>query len=213
MSVTVTFDESFRKQFVELLALRRDVRNFKSDPIPDGVVTELVSLTRTSPSVGYSQPWRFVRVDSAKRRAAVIASFERANADALASYEGERATSYARLKLAGLHEAPVHLAVFCDDATETGKGLGAKTMPETLAYSTTMAIYTLWLAARARGIGVGWVSILYPQEIERALDVPDGWRFIAYLCLGYPASYEKTPELLRAGWEKFDERSTHLTIR
>jgi len=213
VSVTVTFDESFRKQFVELLALRRDVRNFKSDPIPDGVVTELVSLTRTSPSVGYSQPWRFVRVDSAKRRAAVIASFERANADALASYEGERATSYARLKLAGLHEAPVHLAVFCDDATETGKGLGAKTMPETLAYSTTMAIYTLWLAARARGIGVGWVSILYPQEIERALDVPDGWRFIAYLCLGYPASYEKTPELLRAGWEKFDERSTHLTIR
>ncbi len=213
MTVPGVFGESFQRDLYTLFESRRDVRSFKSDPVPDAVVSELVGLTRLSPSVGFSQPWRFVRVDSAERRGVVMESFKRASADALASYEGERAALYARLKLAGFREAPVHLAAFCDDATDTGKGLGAKTMPETRAYSTTMAIYTLWLAARARGIGMGWVSILDPREVERALDVPEGWRFIAYLCLGYPATYENTPELLRAGWEDFDPRSTHLTIR
>ncbi len=213
MTVPDAFDESFQRDLYTLFESRRDVRSFTSDPVPDAVISELVALTRLSPSVGFSQPWRFVQVDSAERRGAVIESFKRANAEALASYEGERAALYARLKLAGFREAPVHLAVFCDDATDTGKGLGAKTMPETRAYSTTMAIYTLWLAARARGIGIGWVSILDPREVERALDVPEGWRFIAYLCVGYPATYENTPELLRAGWEDFDPRSTHLTIR
>jgi len=213
MSARGIFDESFQQQFIELLESRRDVRSFRSDPVPDDVVAELVALTRFSPSVGYSQPWRFVRVDAQARRDAVMESFERASAAARATYAGEDAALYARLKLAGFREAPVHLAAFCDDATDTGKGLGAKTMPETRAYSTTMAIYTLWLAARARGIGMGWVSILDPGEAKRALDVPEGWRFIAYLCLGYPATYEKTPELLRAGWDRFDARSTDLIIR
>ncbi len=213
MTVTGIFDSTFQQQLGELLEARRDVRSFKSDPIPDEVVAELVAMTRFSPSVGYSQPWRFVRVDSAQRREAVEASFKIASADALASYSGERAALYARLKLAGFRDAPVHLAVFSDNETETGKGLGSKTMPETLAYSTVMAIYTLWLAARARGIGLGWISILDPGTVERALDVPEGWRFIAYLCLGYPATYENTPELQRVGWEDFDARSTHLTVR
>lgn len=213
MNVREMFDESFLAEFLELLESRRDVRHFKADPIPDETIAQLVQLTRFSPSVGYSQPWRFVRVDSPERRAAVIASFHRANADALSSYEGERAALYARLKLSGLHEAPVHLAVFCDATTGTGKGLGAKTMPQTLDYSTTMAIYTLWLAARARGIGVGWVSILEPAAVQHALDVPHEWHLVAYLCVGYPATYEKTPELCRAGWEEFDARSIQLTLR
>ena len=152
-------------------------------------------------------------VESAARRAAVVASFERANADALASYEGERAATYARLKLSGLCEAPVHLAVFCDGETSTGSGLGARTMPETLAYSTAMAIYTFWLAARARGVGVGWVSILEPETVCGALDVPAHWRFVAYLCVGYPSETSVTPELKRVGWEDFDARSTDLIVR
>jgi 5,6-dimethylbenzimidazole synthase len=207
------FDESFQAEFLKLLELRRDVRHFKPDPIPDEAIAELVRLTRFSPSVGYSQPWRFVKVDSSERRRVVIASFQRANSAALASYEGERAMLYARLKLSGLQEAPVHLAVFCDTATETGKKLGALTMPQTLEYSAAMAIYTLWLAARARGIGVGWVSIVEPEVVERTLDVPEGWRLVAYLCVGYPASYEAEPELRREGWEDVDERSTRLVIR
>jgi 5,6-dimethylbenzimidazole synthase len=207
------FDQAFCAEFSELLESRRDVRHFKRDPIADAVIAELVETTRFSPSVGYSQPWRFVKVDSAQRRDAVIASFHRANAAALSSYEGERAQLYASLKLAGLHEAPVHLAVFCDETTPSGHGLGAKTMPETLHYSAVMAIYTLWLAARARGIGIGWISILEPDVVKSALDVPQSWHLIAYLCAGYPESYKKTPELRRAGWEDFDARSIRLTSR
>jgi 5,6-dimethylbenzimidazole synthase len=211
--VQKTFDAAFQARFLELLQLRRDVRHFTNEPIPEETVERLVAVTRYSPSVGYSQPWRFVKVDSQQRRDAVIASFNRANAAALASYEGERALLYARLKLSGLREAPIHLAVFSDSSTATGKGLGAKTMPEMLAYSTTMAIYTLWLAARAKGIGVGWVSILEPGVVKEVLDVPLEWHFVAYLCIGYPQAYEQTPELRRAGWEDFDARSIRLILR
>jgi 5,6-dimethylbenzimidazole synthase len=213
MSVRDVFGDAFVAEFAELLECRRDVRHFKPDPLESGVVEELVALTRLGPSVGYSQPWRFVNVASAERRAAIVASFERANADALASYEGERAAAYTQLKLSGLREAPVHLAVFCDGETPTGSGLGARTMPETLAYSTAMAIYTLWLAARARGIGVGWVSILEPDDVTGALDVPAQWRFVAYLCVGYPSDASAVPELKRLGWEDFDPRSTDLLQR
>ena len=107
----------------------------------------------------------------------------------------------------------MHLAVFCDGETPTGSGLGARTMPETLAYSTAMAIYTFWLAARARGIGVGWVSILEPDAVASALDIPAQWRFVAYLCVGYPSESSTVPELKRRGWEEYDARSTDLTQR
>lgn len=213
MNERSTFDAAFQAELAELLELRRDVRHFTREPLPPRAIEELVELTRFSPSVGYSQPWRFVKVEDPQRRAAVIASFQRANESALASYDGERAQLYAQLKLAGLQEAPEHLAVFCDAETQTGSELGAKTMPQTREYSASMAIYTLWLAARARGIGIGWVSILEPDVVSNALDVPPSWRFIAYLCLGYPATYERTPELQRAGWENFDPRSTTLIYR
>ena len=112
-----------------------------------------------------------------------------------------RAGAYAGLKLAGLAEAPCHLAVFTVADPDQGGGLGRQTMPETTAYSTVLAIHTLWLAARAAGLGLGWVSILDPAEVSRALDVPEAWRLVAYLCLGNPATEEATPELERAGWE------------
>ena len=207
------FDERFRAKLEELFAWRRDVRHFRSDPIDDVTIERLVRAASHSPSVGYSQPWRFVRVERPERRAAIAASFERANAKALAGYEGEDAARYAKLKLSGLHDAPVHLAVFCDDATTTGKGLGRQTMPETLAYSVTMAIYTFWLTARAEGIGAGWVSILEPNLTTHVLDIPPQWRLVAYLCVGYPKDETPTPELARAGWESPDERSTTLYHR
>jgi 5,6-dimethylbenzimidazole synthase len=213
MSLRGAFDDAFLAAFADLLESRRDVRRFRTEPLESGVLEELVAQTRFGPSVGYSQPWRFVSVESPGRRAAIRASFERANADALASYAGERAAAYAQLKLSGLREAPVHLAVFCDGETSTGSGLGARTMPETLAYSTAMAIYTFWLAARARGIGVGWVSILEPEIVCGALDVPAHWQFVAYLCVGYPSETSATPELKRVGWEDFDARSTDLIVR
>ncbi len=207
------FDEAFRSKLAELFQWRRDVRHFKSDPLPDGLLQRLVREASLSPSVGYSQPWRFVEVRSPERRSAVVASFERENARALGGYTGDDAKRYATLKLSGLRDAPVHLAVFCDDETLTGKGLGRTTMPETLAYSATMAVYTFWLAARAEGVGAGWVSILEPALVTEILDVPPLWRLIAYLCVGYPKHESNTPELARAGWESPDNRSSELYVR
>ena len=164
--------------------------------------------------MGHSQPWRFVLVKSPERREEINASFERANARALEGYDGERRACYARLKLEGLREAPVHLAVFCDEKTAAGSGLGRQTMPETLRYSVVGAIQTLWLAARVEGLGLGWVSILEPDSVARALDVPPEWAFVAYLCIGWPQEEHIDPELERHGWQnRLDDDAGVIVIR
>ena len=196
------FDTAFRAAFDELLIWRRDVRRFKRDPLPDGEIEALLSAAHRAPSVGNSQPWRFVLVESPARRALVRADFARCNAEALAGYAGERAKLYASLKLAGLDGAPVQLAVFADLDTAQGHGLGRRTMPETMEYSAVGAVILLWLAARAAGIGVAWLSILDPAAIGHALETPDNWRLIAYLCIGYPADPCDVPDLERAGWQE-----------
>ncbi|AWN48857.1 5,6-dimethylbenzimidazole synthase [Methylobacterium terrae] len=207
------FGEAFRARFAELVAWRRDVRRFRPDPVPEESLRACLALSRLSPSVGNSQPWRFVRVADPGRREAVAASFLRCNAAAAATYDDERAAAYRRLKLAGLREAPVHLAVFCDEETGAGHGLGRATMPEMLRYSTVTAIHTFWLAARAHGLGVGWVSILCPEEVTRALDVPVAWRLIAYLCVGTPAEEHADPELVRHGWQARHEEGAPIVER
>lgn len=196
------FSPAFRAELESLIAWRRDVRRFRRDPLPAGLLEKLLALAQLAPSVGLSQPWRFVRVASAQARARVRANFEAANAAALADYDGARATLYARLKLAGLDEAPEQLAVFAESNPAQGHGLGRRTMPETLLYSTVCAIHTLWLAARAEGVGLGWLSILDPETLSADLGVPPRWSFVAYLCLGYPQETLPEPELARAGWEQ-----------
>ena len=200
-SSTPDFDTGFQETLETLLAWRRDVRRFRPDPVAPALIEQLLHLAALSPSVGNAQPWRFVLVEDKDRRAAIISNFEAANADALQDYDWHHAELYAGLKLAGLKEAPVHLAVYCDHASEMGYGLGRKTMPEMLAYSVVGAITTLWLAARAHGIGLGWVSILDPDAVSRTLDVPDAWKLVGYLCLGYPVEEHIDPELERAGWQ------------
>jgi 5,6-dimethylbenzimidazole synthase len=199
--MTPTFDAAFRERFRDLVLWRRDVRRFRQDPVDPARINALLEIASHAPSVGLSQPWRFVHVVSPERRAAVVASFTDANQKALEGYAGEKQAIYAGLKLAGLKEAPVHLAIFSDDGTHTGSGLGQQTMPETLHYSVVAAIQTLWLAARADGIGMGWVSILDPVAVTRVLDVPAGWSLVAYLCLGVPAEEHLDPELERHHWE------------
>jgi 5,6-dimethylbenzimidazole synthase len=201
-SVPPRFDAETRARLYDLLRWRRDVRRFKRDPLPDGTVERLIGLACLSPSVGLSEPWRFVMVDDAARRAGVRQCFEACNKEALEKQDPDKAALYARLKLAGMDEAPVQIAVFSDRATAQGSGLGRLTMPETLDYSVVTAVHTLWLAARAEGIGMGWVSILDPARMTEILDVPPEWIFVGYLCLGYPQAEDDTPALERAGWER-----------
>jgi len=195
------FDQAFRDRLAALFAWRRDVRRFRPDPVAPELIRRLLSQCGLAPSVGLSEPWRFVMVESAKARAAALENFEAANAEALQGYSGEKARLYAGLKLSGMREAPVHVAVFCDEATEQGAGLGAQTMPEARRYSVVCALMQLWLSTRAEGLGAGWVSILDPVRLAHDLDVPAGWRLIAYLCLGWPEEEHTDTELERAGWE------------
>src|SRR4051794_26238620 len=207
------FGEKFRAELHELLSWRRDVRHFKPDDLPDGTFERLVQIACLAPSVGLSQPWRFVAVRSRACRDAVRACFESCNADALQSQTGERAARYARLKLAGLGEAPCQFAVFADRTTAKGHGLGRRTMPATIDYSAVMAIHTLWLAARAEGIGLGWVSILDPAVVASVLDVPKEWTLIGYFCLGYPVENDIVPMLEREGWETRRAPQSVLFVR
>jgi 5,6-dimethylbenzimidazole synthase len=197
---SIAFDDAFRARLRDLIAWRRDVRRFRRDPLPSGALEHLIELACLAPSVGLSQPWRFVIVDDETTRAAIRRNFAICNADALGAQSRERAELYARLKLAGLEEAPCHLAVFADRSTEQGHGLGRHTMPEMIEYSAVTAVHTIWLAARAQGIGMGWVSILDPKAITALLRVPADWKFIGYFCLGYPEIEDTVPELEQMGW-------------
>ena len=195
------FDEGFRATLADLFRWRRDVRRFRRDPVPERMVLALLEMADLAPSVGLSQPWRFVIVDDPARRAAVRENFVTCNAAALDAEPSDRAAAYARLKLSGLDDAPWQLALFADAATAQGGGLGRATMPETIPYSAVMAVHTVWLAARAAGLGLGWVSILHPCIMPATLDVPVGWMFIGYFCLGWPLHDDDAPELERLGWE------------
>ena len=184
-----------------MIQWRRDVRRFKVDPVEPALIRRLLELTVLSPSVGHSQPWRFVMVDDPTHRDAIRANFKVRNAEALALYDGERAKLYATLKLAGLERAPVQIAVFCDTQPMAGNGLGCHTMPEALHYSVAGAVQTLQLVARAEGVGVGVVTILDAEGVRASLAVPESWRLIAYLCIGYPEEEHIDPELVRYGWQ------------
>lgn len=163
----------------------------------------LLETAALAPSVGNSQPWRFVRVRSAGLRGRLAEHVDACVADAAPNQGNpEPCDLYSSLKLHGIREAPELLAVLCDDDPETGHGLGRATMRETLRYSTVMAIHSLWLAARARGIGMGWVSILDPPTVSTMLDVPGNWVLIAMLCIGYPVQQSLVPELEQRGWKK-----------
>jgi 5,6-dimethylbenzimidazole synthase len=196
-----SFSSEFRGQLNDLFRWRRDVRHFRTEPVPEATLDRLLETACLAPSVGLSQPWRFLRVDDPGRRSRVREEFKRCNAEALAQQGADRAALYARLKLAGLDDAPHHIAVFCEANPAQGYGLGRMTMPETIVWSAVMSIHTFWLAAEAEEVGVGWVSILDPLRMADYLGVDPVWTFLAYLCVGIPADPSDTPELERRGWE------------
>jgi len=213
MSDAPQFDQAFLEKFEQLLTWRRDVRHFRTDPIDPALLSRLISMACLAPSVGNAQPWRFVLVKDAGRRAVVRRSFERCNQDALSDFHGAQAALYARLKLSGLDDAPEQIALFCDHGTSAGHGLGRKTMAETLDYSVVAAIHNFWLAARIFGVGVGWVSIIDPAEVTACLQLPKDWQLIAYLCVGYPVEEHDQPELARLGWQQREAPENCVLLR
>jgi len=197
-----------------LLRWRRDVRHFDCRTVAEEDMRALLACASFAPSVGNAQPWRFVRLRSPGIRDALAAHVDTQGARAAERYAGQaRYDHYVSLKLHGLREAPELLTVFCDERTGAGHGLGIATMPEMLRYSCVLAIHNLWLAARLRGIGLGWVSILDPRTVQALLDVPAEWSLIALLCIGYPAAESDTPELERRGWQSREPWSDRVFER
>lgn len=194
--------QAHRDALRDVLHWRRDVRHFLPDPIPVETLDRLRAAMDMAPSVGNARPWRVMQVETPALRAEIIANFETANAQAGAIYDDKMRADYNALKLAGLHDAPIHLAVFTAGNPDEGHGLGRQSMPEMLSYSTVCAIHTLWLAARAENLGLGWVSILDPAAVARTLDAPGHWHLTGYLCLGKAAFDDDTPLLHRSDWQE-----------
>jgi 5,6-dimethylbenzimidazole synthase len=199
----MAFSELERAAVYRAIAARRDVRRgFVDRPLPDELLQRLLAAAHSAPSVGFMQPSRFIVIRDIAIRRAVHGIFQDARSNAAANYSGERGEQYATLKLEGILEAPQNLCIVCDTQNERGHKLGRHTMPETAAYSTVCAVQNLWLAARAEGVGVGWVSILDPDRLRAALHIPNHILPVAYLCLGYVDKFASEPELETAGWEK-----------
>ncbi|MEI8393225.1 MAG: 5,6-dimethylbenzimidazole synthase [Rhodospirillaceae bacterium] len=180
---------------------RRDVRGqFLPDPVPEDVLARVLTAAHFAPSVGFMQPWSFILVTDPAVKAGIHRDFTAANAEAATLFEGERQEVYRRLKLEGIRDAPINLCVTCDRDRAGPVVLGRTHSPEMDLYSTVCAVQNLWLAARAEGLGVGWVSILHPPRLQALLGIPERVVPIAYLCLGRVSHFCDRPDLEVAGW-------------
>ena len=180
---------------------RRDVRGqFRPDVLPPTVLARILTAAHHAPSVGFMQPWDFVVIEDIAIRRAVKASFDKANARAAENYTGDRRQIYSTLKLEGILDSPVNICVTCDRSRGGPHVLGRNTVLEADLFSTCLAVENLWLAARAEGVGVGWVSILNPTDLAPLLGLPPHVVSVAYLCVGYVTEIHSDPDLRVAGW-------------
>lgn len=195
--------EADRAGIYRAIFSRRDVRGqFLSDPIDEGQLARMLTAAHHAPSVGFMQPWNFILIESEERRRQVYELFEKANGEAAKMFDDERAQKYVKMKLEGILNAPLNLCITCNHDRVGPVVLGRTHIPETDLYSTVCAVQNLWLAARAEGVGVGWVSIFDPLALRDLLGLPEYVTPVAYLCLGYVSEFLDRPELEKAGWEK-----------
>lgn len=200
---TAPFAEPDRDAVYRAIHTRRDVRDqFLSDPLPDDLVRRLLQAAHAAPSVGFMQPWSFLLIRSAQQREAIWQAFLRANEEAEAMFPAEQRDAYRSLKLEGIRKAPLNICVTCDPDRAGPVVLGRTHDPRMDSFSTVCAIQNLWLAARAEGVGLGWVSIFHEAEVKALLGIPERIQIIGYLCLGYVDELYATPELEVKGWRK-----------
>jgi 5,6-dimethylbenzimidazole synthase len=200
MNPAHAFSEAERAAVYRAIRERRDVRRFLPEPLPDEVLQRILRAASQAPSVGYMQPWNFLLVRDEQLRQEIYQAFLRANAQAQTLFTPERQQQYAALKLEGIREAALNICVTCDRSRFGPVVLGRTCQPEMDLFSTVCAVQNLWLAARAEGVGVGWVSIIEPAELRRLLLLPQEVVPVAYLCVGYPESFAAEPELKTLGW-------------
>jgi 5,6-dimethylbenzimidazole synthase len=194
------FSEIERAAFYRVIFARRDCRRFRPGPIAAETLARILNAAHHAPSVGFMQPWDFILIADPHLRERIHDAFLRANAEALEQFEGKRQDLYASLKLEGIRESALNICVTCDRRRFGPVVLGKTCQPDMDLYSTVCAVENLWLAARAEGVGVGWVSIIHAEELVTLLNLPEHVAPVAYLCLGYVADFPSEPELQTAGW-------------
>ncbi|MFN3719350.1 MAG: 5,6-dimethylbenzimidazole synthase [Rhizobium rhizophilum] len=200
---TAAFVDEDKDAVYRAIHTRRDVRDqFLPDPLPDALVRRLLGAAHAAPSVGFMQPWNFLLIRSPETRVAVWEAFARANAEAEQMFPEERRGTYRALKLEGIRKAPLNICVTCDPDRAGPVVLGRTHDPRMDAFSTVCAIQNLWLAARAEGVGLGWVSIFHEAELKVILGIPDRVQIIGYLCLGFVDELYSAPELEVKGWRQ-----------
>ncbi|MBW6419946.1 5,6-dimethylbenzimidazole synthase [Rhizobium sp. XQZ8] len=197
------FSAGERAAVYRAIETRRDVRDqFLPDPLPEPLVRRLLAAAHAAPSVGFMQPWNFILVRDAEMREAAWSAFSEANDEAAAMFDGERGDLYRSLKLEGIRKAPLSICVTCDPDRAGPVVLGRTHNPRMDAYSTVCAVQNLWLAARAEGVGVGWVSIFRDADVRNLLGIPERIEIVAWLCLGYVDQLYCEPELAVKGWRQ-----------
>ncbi|MFE5583552.1 nicotinate-nucleotide--dimethylbenzimidazole phosphoribosyltransferase [Kitasatospora sp. NPDC056531] len=197
------YDEAGRDAVHQVIRERRDIRNgFRPDPIPHEVLIRVLEAAHTAPSVGYSQPWDFVVIRSAKTRRRMHALAERQREAYADSLPKGRAKQFREIKIEAILDTPVNIVVTADRTRGGRHTLGRHTQPQMAPYSAALAVENLWLAARAEGLGVGWVSFFDDEELVRELGLPEHLEVVAYLCVGFVDSFPDEPELEQQGWAK-----------
>ncbi|WP_406417736.1 nicotinate-nucleotide--dimethylbenzimidazole phosphoribosyltransferase [Streptomyces sp. NBC_00873] len=197
------YDDAEREAVLRVMRERRDIRNgFRSDPIPHEVLLRVLEAAHTAPSVGHSQPWDFVVIRSAETRRAMHELAQRQRDAYAKSLPKGRAKQFKELKIEAILDTPVNIVVTADPTRGGRHTLGRHTQPQMAPYSSALAVENLWLAARAEGLGVGWVSFFDEREMVRALGLPEHLEVVAYLCVGYVDEFPEEPELMQAGWSK-----------
>ncbi len=197
------FSEAERAAVYRAIETRRDVRDqFRPDPLPEALVRRLLSAAHNAPSVGFMQPWNFILVRKPETREKIWEAFRAANDEAAGMFTDERQSQYRALKLEGIRKAPLNICITCDRDRAGPVVLGRTHNPAMDVYSTVCAVQNLWLAARAEGVGVGWVSIFHEEAIKRILGIPSRIAIVAWLCLGYVDRIYDSPELALKGWRQ-----------
>jgi 5,6-dimethylbenzimidazole synthase len=195
------FDDEARAAFYKIVARRRDIRTFQPGrQISLDVLERILEAAHQAPSVGYSQPWDFIIVRDVEVRRRIRQSFLRCREVEAARYLPERRAKYLAYRLEGIEDSALNICVTVDLRAPAEPTLGTTVQPQTLRWSTCCAVQNLWLAARAEGVGVGWVSILDPMIVSAELALPPGVELVAYLCVGYPLEFRDRPMLEETGW-------------